>query len=330
MSVSGASSKTAAGAGTNGALRRALFNPTVAIYLVLLVVCIVGLIVSPGFRTSQNLINVLYAVSYLGIVAVGMTYVTLSGSAVDMSVGATVAASATTAVLLLPYGLLPAIIAGMIMAVLIGAVNGVLIGYLRANSVIITVGSASVVAGLVLTISGGRIIYSRVDLFNSLSDARILGIPLPVVIFLLVTVLAHLHVQLTVWGRRLLGIGMNREVMRLSGLKPDSLIATTLMISAGAAGISGIMLASANKSATPSLGSTFPFDAITAVVLGGARLQGGKGTILGTLAGVVLVGVLNNLMVLVGIPFPYQQVIKGVILAAALGAQTFLGSKGRA
>jgi ribose transport system permease protein len=90
------------------------------------------------------------------------------------------------------------------------------------------------------------------------------------------------------------------------------------------------MLASATKSATPSLGATFPFDAITAVVLGGASLQGGKGTLLGTLAGVILVGVLNNLMVLTGIPFPYQQVLKGVILAAALGAQQLVGAKGRA
>ena len=304
-------------------------GPAQAVYAILLVVCIAGLVLSPGCRTPQNVVNVMSAVSFLGIVAVGMTYVTLSGNFVDLSVGAVVAAAATTAVLLLPYSLALAVAAGIVVGLLVGSINGLLVGFLGANPVIITLGAASIIEGLTLTVSGGRVIYARSEAFDVLGNARVAGIPITVLLFLALVVLGHLHVKRTVWGRRLLGTGMNAAVMRLSGLRPQRIAFAAFVIAGGVAATSGVLLAASTDSANPSLGQTFPFDAITAVVLGGSRLQGGQGSILGTLGGVLVVGVLSNLMVLTGVPFPYQQVVKGVILVAALGAQLVVEARSK-
>lgn len=296
-------------------------NPAVAVYVVLVVVCLLGLLLSPGFGTATNIINLLFAVSYLGIVTIGMTYVTLSGSFVDLSVGAIAAAAAIATVLLLPQGLLLAVLVGLLVGLVVGAVNGALVGHMRVNPVITTLATASVTTGVILTVSRGEQAYARHDAFTSFGDLRPLGVPISVFILLFVVVVAHLHLSKTLFGRRLTGTGMNFEAMRLAGLRPGRVRAAALAFAGLAAALAGILLVASTESATSSLGATFAFDAITAVVVGGVLLTGGRGSVLGALGGVLLIGVLNNLMVLNGVAFPYQQVIKGAILLAAVALQ---------
>lgn len=302
-------------------------GPTAAIYGVLLVACVVGAIASPDFLSSSNLVNLLFAISFLGVVAVGMTYVTLSGGFVDLSVGAVVAASAITCVLLLPHGLIVGLVAGIGVGLASGLVNGALIGWLRANPVIVTFGSASLVTGVTLTASRGQQAYARNELFTDAGDLRLLGVPISVLVLFALVAIAHAHITRSVWGRRLLGTGMNFEVMRLAGLRPGRVQAGAFVIAGVLAGVAGLMLSASTETASASLGADFPFDAITAVVLGGTLLTGGRGSVVGTLGGVLLVGTLNNLMVLNGVGYAYQQVVKGVVLVAALGAQVALARR---
>src|SRR5215469_17048873 len=303
------------------------------VWLVLVGMMVLLAMISSNFLTAGNLLNILRQVSIVGIVAIGVVVVLIAGN-FDLSVGAILTLAAVVSVQMQPIDsprTLLSILAPLGLGVAVGAANGLLIGLLRANSIIVTVGMQFVVTGSVLLYVAGQ--HVRVDnatpFYFALSGGFLLGVPVPVYLFILVTALCHMLMTQTVFGRYIRAIGGNAEAARLLGLPVARYVLFTYLISGAAASISGIILASRVRNLDPTVGIGYEFSALTAVVLGGARLSGGQVSVMHTLAGVLILGVVANGMRLFGLPFNMQLLVQGVILVAAVafGASGKVGER---
>jgi ribose/xylose/arabinose/galactoside ABC-type transport system permease subunit len=303
------------------------------VWMVLLAVMLLLATTSSNFLTSTNLLNILRQVSIVGIVAIGVVVVLITGN-FDLSVGAILTLAAVVSVQMQPIDAprtLLSILTPLALGVAVGAANGAIIGLLRANSIIVTVGMQFVVIGCVLLYVAGQ--HVRVDnvtpFYFALSGGYLLGVPIPVYVFLLVTALCHLLMTRTFFGRYLRAIGGNAEAARLLGVPVARYILFAYLISGATASISGIILASRVRNLDPTVGIGYEFSALTAVVLGGARLSGGRGNVLHTFAGVLILGVIANGMRLFNLPFNMQLLVQGLVLVAAvaLGASGKVGER---
>src|SRR5215469_3068934 len=301
----------------------------------LVLVGMMGLLamISSNFLTTGNLLNILRQVSIVGIVASGVVVVLISGN-FDLSVGAILTLAAVVSVQMQPIDpgrTLASILAPLALGVAVGAANGAIIGLLGANSIIVTVGMQFVITGCVLLYVAGQ--HVRVDnatpFYFALSGGYLLGIPVPVYVFLFVTGLCHFLMTRTLFGRHVRAIGGNAEAARLVGVPVARYILFAYAISGVVASISGVILASRVRNLDPTVGIGYEFSALTAVVLGGARLSGGQVSVMHTLAGVLILGVVANGMRLFGLPFNMQLLVQGVILVAAVafGASGKVGER---
>jgi len=296
------------------------------IWMVLFAVMVLLATTSSKFLTTGNLLNILRQVTIVGIVAVGVVVVLITGN-FDLSVGAILTLAAVVSVQMQPIDAPRTVLSILVPLALggaVGAANGGIIGLLRANSIIVTVGMQFVVTGCVLLYVAGQ--HVRVDnatpFYFALSGGYLLGVPVPVYLLLLFTALCHLLMTRTVFGRYLRAIGGNPEAARLLGVPVARYVLVAYLTSGAAASISGIILASRVRNLDPTVGIGYEFSALTGVVLGGARLSGGQGNVLHTFAGVLILGVVANGMRLFNLPFSMQLLVQGVILvgAVALGA----------
>ena len=318
-------------AGSRGLLHRRPNAATIlngSVYILLVVVIVVGIISSPQFRTVDNLVNVLRSISLIGIAALGMNFVILGGSLVDLSVAATVSVAAVVTLSLSGVSPIVSFAVAIAIALVIGLANGVLVRRFRANPILLTLATTTIVGGLLLIATSGRVTYESGNALSSFANARVLGIPVTVLILVALTVVCQLVLSKTTWGQRLLAVGGNERTAQFSGISVGRMRMQAFIACAGFAGVTGFLLGSASGAATPTVGTGYEFDALTAAVVGGTRLTGGRGTAYGVFAGALLVGVLSNLLVLWGAPFAFQQVIKGVLLVivVALG-QMFGGNR---
>jgi ribose/xylose/arabinose/galactoside ABC-type transport system permease subunit len=285
----------------------------------LLVVFVALSVFTPYFFTTPNLLNIGKAVAIVGIAAAGQTIVIIGGG-FDLSVGSTMAAAGMLAAFLLEAGTaIPiAFTAAIALGVLIGAVNGTLITRFRINPLIATLGTLAIVRGLAFVISGGQEIVINDAAWLSLGTGDLLGIPYIVIVLLGTFLVFGLAMPRTAFGRYTYAIGSNIRAARLAGVAVDRwrmLIYVTCGITAA---LSGLVLTARTGSARPSAAVGFELDVITAVILGGASLSGGRGTLSGTLVGLLLIGVVNNGLTLAQVPAYWQGVVKGAILLAAV------------
>jgi ribose transport system permease protein len=299
------------------------------VWLVLAAMMMLLSALSSNFFTTSNLLNILRQVSIVGIVAVGVVVVLIAGN-FDLSVGAVLTLAAVVSVQMQPtdpFRTVLSILAPLALGIGVGATNGAIIGLLRANSIIVTIGMQFVITGCVLLYVAGQ--HVRVDnaspFYFALSGGYLLGVPIPVYLFLFVTALCHFLMTRTLFGRYVRAIGGNLEAARLVGVPVARYTLFAYAISGAAASISGIILASRVRNLDPTVGIGYEFSALTAVVLGGARLSGGQGDVLHTLAGVLILGVIANGMRLFNLPFNMQLLVQGIILVAAVA----LGASGR-
>jgi ribose transport system permease protein len=288
------------------------------VWIVLLCAILLLAATSPNFLTGTNLLNILRQVSIVGILAVGVVIVLVAGN-FDLSVGATLTLAAVVSVQMQPTDVARtalSIVIPLLLGVGVGGVNGLIVGELRANSIIVTVGSQFVVTGCVLLYVAGQ--HVRVDnatpSYLAIAGGYFLNIPIPIYIFAVVVALGHFLMQRTLFGRYVRAIGGNAEAARLVGIPVSRHVRVTYMLSGGAAALSGVILASRVRNLDPTVGIGYEFSALTAVVLGGADLTGGRGNVLHTLAGVLLLGVISNGMRLFGLSFNLQLLIQGIIL----------------
>lgn len=297
-------------------------NISLLIALVVLL-AIFGALRPDVFFTPRNLINIGLAVTILGILAMAQTVVIVSGG-LDISVGAIVGLSTMVlAVAVQQTGSIAlGLLAGLGAGLLAGAVNGLVIVYGPVNAVIATLGTMSAFRGLAYLINNGNSIPIQGDALRQLGIGTFLG--LPFAIWLLVAVMAAFAVFMreTVVGRNIYALGGNQTVARLAGIPIRRYQVGIYAMSGAAAAVAGIVLAGRTMSGQPASGSQgLELEAITAAILGGCALQGGKGTIIGAMLGVLIIGVLNNGMILTSVPTFYQLLAKGALLILAVIVQ---------
>jgi erythritol transport system permease protein len=293
--------------------------------------------VAPNFLSVANFLIMLKHIAIIAILAVGMTYVILTGG-IDLSVGSIAGLSGMVAgalilngLTLAPFGVViyPSIpltvIIALVLGGLIGMVNGVLIARFRVAPFIATLGMLYVARGIALLMSDGATFPNLVGSpeygnqgFPALGSGQLLGVPAPVWILLAVALLAAFVAHRTTFGRRVYAVGGNERAALLSGVRVSRIKIAVYAISGVCAALVGLLVASDLVSAHPASGETFELSAIAAVVLGGASLSGGRGTIGGTIIGACVIGVLGDGMVMVGVSEFWQMVINGTVIVAAV------------
>ncbi|MDR0447699.1 MAG: ABC transporter permease [Treponema sp.] len=294
---------------------------TILAFASLILLIIIFWILSPHFLTYNNINTILLATAVNGILAVGITFIIISGG-IDLSVGTVMtfcsvmcAFVITNMGLPVPFGLAAAILAGA----LCGLANGTLIAKLKLPPFIATLGMMNVTKGLNLIISGTKPVYlTEVDGFSNIALKQIIGIPSGVLIFFIAAIIAAFILGKTILGRYTFAIGSNEESARLSGINTDLWKMGIYSLSGVFFGIAGIVMASRLSSAQPALGPGYEMDAIAAAVIGGSSLSGGEGSILGTIIGAFIITVLTNGLRILSVPQEWQMVVTGIIVIGAV------------
>ncbi|MGJ8721356.1 MAG: ABC transporter permease [Salinibacterium amurskyense] len=305
----------------------ALFS-TLSIPIAILVLVVIGSIASPSFLTVNNLTNVLNANSAVGLIALGMTFVMVSGGLADLSVPANVAMGAlVTLGAQESMGTGLAALMGLLVASLGGVVNGILIGYLRINPIIATLGTGSVLLGLSQLLVGGGIVYAQPSALSDFVKSSILGIPVFIWIFIFVALILHPLLARTSFGRWSLAVGGNYQAAQASAVPVRFTKAAAFAMTGFLAGLCGVLLALSNGQARPIIGTGYEFVAITAVVIGGTSVFGGNGSVLRTVGGVLITALIGNLIILLGFPSQATGLITGAIVLAAVGIDAYFRRK---
>jgi len=286
--------------------------------IILIVMIIVMSIVSEDFLSTGNLFNIVRQFTVHGVMACGMTIVII-GKGVDLSAASILALCAVVNVMLQPYGYLIAIVVAMATGFLCGFINGYLIGKLRANFIIVTLGTQIFFKGVALIISGGRNLRSRPEaIFHYIGDENLLGIPVLTFFLVIIMIFVGILLQKTISGRRLYAVGLNDRSARAAGINTSKVIMWSYIINGLLIGVASIIITSRLPRIRVGTASEYLFDVITIVVLGGTALSGGVGGIYKTAVGLLIFAIINNGMALLSIPFEYQQLIKGIILILAV------------
>ena len=290
-------------------------------FIALVIVCAGLALLSPDFLTISNVFDVMRQVSINAVLAFGMTLAILLGG-IDLSVGSILAVSSVLIALMMKAGYAagPAIAVGLLAGAAMGAVNGLVIAKGRVAPFIATLGMMTLLRGVALVLSQGSPISGFSSNFFAMLGGGYLAslIPLPVVWMLMLFALFWFLLSRTVFGRHVYATGGNVEAAALSGVKTDRVQILVYGLSGVMSAVAGVILTSRLDSAQPTAGDGYELDAITAVVLGGTSLAGGRGWIFGTLVGALLIGVLNNGLNLLGVSAFYQQVIKGTVILLAV------------
>lgn len=291
--------------------------------LSLILLCIVLSLASDRFLTSSNLLNVLRQSSINGIISIGMMLVILTRG-IDLSVGSVLALSTVIGVDLLKNEGMPVVQAigiCLLVGAAAGAVNGLLVSWLNIPPFIATLGMMTFARGAAKFYTDGQPISGLDQLgrgFRLLGTAEPLGIPMPIIVAGLVFLAGYILLNHIPFGRYIFGLGDNEEAAYLSGL-PVRLIKMFVYVAAGAlSALAGIILVGRLNSAQPTAGEMYEFNAIAAVVVGGTSFDGGEGTIMGTLIGVLIIGIIDNGLNLLDVSSFYQDITKGAVIALAL------------
>lgn len=301
--------------------------------VILVVLCLIMGIARPQtFLTFSNLINMSSQISVNGIMVMGLFLAVLTGG-INISIGSVAAfTSLITAMMLVnenPFmsNMAVALAAGIGISVLIGIVAGFFIAELNLQAYIVTLALQVMFRGLTMVVSQGMPVSKLGNAFSYIGVKYLGPIPINVIIMLVLFAIFYFILEHTAFGRHLYAIGGNKEAARLSGINTNRDIYMVYIIGSVMAAISGMILASRVNSATPTAGIGAEMDAIAAAVIGGASLKGGKGTILGALIGAVIIGVLNNGLILLSIDVYWTQFVKGAIILIAVSADAFSQKK---
>ncbi len=289
---------------------------------VLLILCGIFACLSDVFLSLSNLSNILLASSTIGILAIGAAFV-IGGAGLDLSVGSQMALSAMAAViaantLALPWYFIPLLC--LIIGVLTGGINGYLIGYRKVLALIVTLGMLSMARGASFIFSDGRPVYGLPEPLLFFGQGQIVGIPVPVMLFLLTGIAVHILLRHTVFGRHTLAIGDNENAARNAGIEIAGHKLCLYVFSGILAALAGLVFMARVNAADPNAGAMYELTAITAAIIGGTSLFGGRTSIAGAMLGALIMGVLQNGLSLMNVPAYYQQVVIGAVLILAVMA----------
>ncbi|HIW63069.1 MAG TPA: ABC transporter permease [Candidatus Stackebrandtia excrementipullorum] len=288
---------------------------------VMLIAVIVFTVAAPRFSSPQNLQSILIAAAPFALIAIGQTLVILTAG-IDLSVGSVIALSAMVSAwfavnnpdqIWLGFGL------GVLVGLAVGAVNGLLVARFNIAPFVATLSTLTAASGLAYAVGKGAPIQGIPSAYGELANTRIFGLPLPVWLMIIGLIIVGVILHKLSFGTRIYAVGGNPIAAEIAGIKVTRVRFQVYAISGLLAGISGVLLSSRVVNAAPSLGAGYELDAIAAVVIGGASLFGGRGSVWGTAIGLLLIQTLNNGLDIMLIPSYWQDVIKGVLIAAAVG-----------
>ena len=306
------------GAGLARTLGRRVLDAGLVVFLVAAIVMMSFL--SPYFLSFNNFMNILLAITVTGIVAVGMTLVIIVGG-VDLSVASTMALTSSIASVIVmrmgfPWWL--GIIGAITLGAILGSFNAVVITKLNIAPIIVTLATTNIFRGAAYILTGGNTIFIQNQQLEWFGIGRIFGIPVPVIILAITVLLMAYLLRFTLFGRFVYAVGGNKIASRLAGLNVKKYIFVSFVSASGLAAIAGIILIGLTGTAMPSAATGYEFDIVTAVLLGGASLSGGEGSVWGTLMGVLIIGIINNGMALMSVPPFWQIMAKGMLLLGAI------------
>ncbi len=290
------------------------------LYFAFALLVIVMAVLSPAFLKPTNIINILRQTSINGIIAIGMTLVILTGG-IDLSVGSILALSAVIATsyahpgehnLIIPLSI------GLFVGLACGFINGFIIAWNKIAPFIVTLAMMTITRGLALVYTNGRPVIELSDIYNKIGSGYIIGIPIPVIIFILIVLAGFFLLKYTKFGRHIYATGGNEMAAKISGVNTKRVIIWVYSLTGLLSGLAGIVLSARVMSASPATGQGYELDAIAAVVIGGTKLTGGVGSIAGTIIGALIIGVMNNGLDLLNISSYWQLFVKGVIILVAV------------
>lgn len=285
----------------------------------LIIMVVVFSSLSDVFLTQRNLINILQQSSINACIAIGMTLVIISGG-IDLSVGPAAALSAVLSATLLMAGYpVPVVIVTALgVGLLCGFLNGALIAYAGLQPFIVTLGTLSIYRSLALLYTGGNPVLGLPNTFRHIFTSDLFGLPVPVVVVAVLAVMATVLLKKTPLGEYILAVGGNEEAARVSGVPIELTKVMTYMISGGLAALAAVILIARLGAAEPTLGNLWELEAIAAAAIGGASLMGGKGSIVGTILGAIVLGAMRNGLTLLNVQAFYQLLATGIIIILAM------------
>lgn len=305
----------------------------VLLFLVALIV--IFTLYNPMFLSTRNIKNILTEVSIYGIIGVGMTYVILTGG-IDLAVGSLLAFAAISGAFLMQalggdffMGWLVAMLAACAVGTMAGYLHGKVVTRFGVPAFIVTLGGLIVWRGATLIVNDGAPVSGFNEAFRWWGRGDVLGVPVPVLVFLVVALVGYIALRYTRYGRQVYAVGGNPEAARLSGLSVQSVVLSVYVITGFLAGLAGFLLSARLGSAEAVAGTGYELRIIASVVIGGTSLFGGLGGVGGTIVGALLIGVLINGLVIMNVSAYYQQVVIGIIIVLAVGFDTYAKSRGK-
>jgi ribose/xylose/arabinose/galactoside ABC-type transport system permease subunit len=283
---------------------------------------------TPGFLTAGSLLTLLDTLSFVGCVAVGMTFITLSGNIMSFSLGATL--SATMIVFIaasLSVGVWGALAAAFLFSAALSGVQGWVIGYFRANPIIVTMAMLALITGLATFFTGGKGVYPRAGMLDFLKEGRIGPVPLPLVAFLVSVALGQFVLSFTHFGRNLYMVGSNPRAAEAAGIVGWRTVTGAYAVAGFCTAVSAILMASRYSTGDMTSGAGYEYQAISAVLVGGTAIQGGEGSAVRTLFGAFIIALVEGLLLLNGFSTSMQYFLVGVIVLGVIMLQTVGGSR---
>ena len=280
---------------------------------------------TPGFLTPLSINSLLTAISFVGCVAVGMTFITLSGNIMSFSLGVTLSTSGIVFIAALPLGLVPAIAIALCFGAAITGLQGVVVGYFRANPIIVSMAALALITGCATLITQGRGVYPEGGA-AAILKARVLGIPMPVAALVTTAIVAQLVLSYTRFGRHLYMVGSNWRAALAAGLEPARTVLGAYVAAGICTAVAGILMAARYSSGDMELGIGYDYSAISAVLVGGTAISGGEGSALRSLVGAFIIAVCQVLLLLHGFSTQIQYLAIGIIVLLVIMLQTLADS----
>ena len=301
-------------------MKKLFKNSTFFIFLVLVAMCVFTAIAEPAFLKISNILSTARAFSSIAIAGIGVLMVILTGG-IDLSAGSIYGLAGVISAMCcfnLGMGVFPAMVMGVLAGAVFGFLNSLLVIYCKLPPFIATLGTQQIIRGVCTILTKGYPISKLPEGYMFLGQGEFLGIPMAVWCMVVVAIICHIFLEETVTGRRIFALGGNAEATRISGINTKGLLMLVYTLCAVLAGFAGIITASKLGVGQPTAGTGFETDAISAAVIGGASLSGGAGSVVGTVIGAAIIGVLRNALVLLSVDSYWQMLIMGLVIVGAV------------
>jgi ribose transport system permease protein len=308
---------------------RLLKNSTFTIFLILLLMCVVTAIAEPAFLKISNLLSTARSFSAIAVAGIGVLMIIITGG-IDLSIGSVYGLAGVISAFgcsLFGLPVAPAMILGILSGAIFGALNGLMVVYCKLPPFIATLGTMQIARGLCTILTQGYPVSDLPSGYMFLGQGEFLHIPMAVWCMIIIAVIFSVFLNQTVTGRRIFAMGGNAESTRISGINTKGLTILVYTLGAVLAAFSGIITSSKLGVGQPTAGNGFEMDAIAAVVIGGASLSGGEGSVIGTIIGAAIIGVLRNALVLLRVDSYWQTLIMGVVIIVAVTADQLRKSR---